>query len=333
MLSFNEDKPTIALVVPTGIGASIGGFAGDASQVARMFAKDFNVIVNPNVVNAACFSGISDNMLYTEGWALTELFKGNLSLKPSSNNKIGVIFDKAISQGVLNVHINTINAVKTIYGIDVIGYEITDEDCGIKFFNTEAGVSSGSVFNNKTMVDAGKKLIDKGADVLAVVCKFEETPDDNYQNGEGVDIVGGIEAIISHYLTRELKVPVVHSPAFEDITITTDLVDKRAASEYITPTFLPCLLMALPNTPLYSSERGEQYISIDNIKALILPHNSLGSSIVLNAIEKNVKVYAVQENKSILNITKGNLKKSVINNVIDYKECYNLLKEELYENK
>ena len=50
-----------------------------ASKVARMFAKDFNVIVNPHVVNAACFSGISDNMLYTEGWALTELFKGNFS--------------------------------------------------------------------------------------------------------------------------------------------------------------------------------------------------------------------------------------------------------------
>ena len=333
MLSFSEDKPTIAFVVPTGIGASVGGFAGDASQVARMFARDFNVIVNPNVVNAACFSGISENMLYTEGWALTELFKGNLSLKPSSNNKIGIIFDKAISRGVLNVHINTINAVKTIYGIDVVGYEITDEDSGIKFFNTEIGVSSGSVFNNKTMVEAGKKLIDKGADVLAVVCKFEEALDDSYQNGEGVDIVGGIEAIISHYLTRELKVPVVHAPAFEDITITTDLVDKRAASEYITPTFLPCLLIALPNAPLYLFEKGEQYINIDKVKALILPYNSLGSSIVLNAIEKNVKVYAVQENKSVLGITKENLKKSVIKNVIDYKECYNLLKEELYENR
>ena len=333
MLSFSEEKQTIALVVPTGVGASIGGFAGDASKIAKMFAKDFNVIVNPNVVNAACFSGISANMLYTEGWALTELFKGNLSLKPSENNKIGIIFDKAISQAVLNVHINTINAVKTIYDVDIVGYEITEEDCGITFFNTEVGISSGSVMNNKTMVEAGKKLIKRGAEVLAVVCKFEEAPDDNYQNGDGVDIVGGIEAIISHYLTRELKVPVVHAPAFEDITITTDLVDYRAASEYITPTFLPCLLMALPNAPLYLFEKVEQYINIDKIKALILPYNSLGSSIVLNAIEKGVKVYAVRENKSILKMTKENLKKSDIQEVIDYKECYNLLKEELYEKK
>ena len=78
MLNYNYDntKPLVALVVPTGIGASIGGYAGDASQIARMFAKDFNVIVNPNVVNAACFSGISENMLYTEGFAINEFFKG-----------------------------------------------------------------------------------------------------------------------------------------------------------------------------------------------------------------------------------------------------------------
>ena len=125
MWSFDRQKPLIAFVVPTGIGASVGGYAGDASNYARKFTKDFNVIVNPNVVNAACFSGIGNNMLYTEGWSLSEFIKGNLFLKPSEHNKIGVLFDKGISKGIINVHINTINAVKTVYGIDVIGYEIT----------------------------------------------------------------------------------------------------------------------------------------------------------------------------------------------------------------
>lgn len=331
MLSFDEKKETIAMVVPTGIGACIGGFAGDASLTAKMFARDFNVILNPNVVNAACFTGISDNMLYTEGSTLTELFKGNLGLIPSENNKIGIIFDKGIFQGVLNVHINTMNAVKTIYGVNVIGYEITDKPCGVEFFNTQSGVSSGSVLNPETMAEAGRKLIEKGANVLAVVCKFDEAPDDNYQDGEGVDIVGGVEAIISHYLTRTLKVPVVHSPAFEDITITTDIVDPRAAAEYITPTFLPCLLIALKNAPLFSFEKVEQYISRKDVKALIMPYNALGSSIVFNAIKNNIKVYAVRENKSVLNITKENLKCNDIIEVSTYEECYKLLKENLYE--
>ncbi len=327
MSNYDKTKPLIALIVPTGIGASIGGYAGDASQTAQMFAKDFNVIVNPNVVNAACFSGITENMLYTEGWAFTQFMKGNLNLIPSENNKIGVIFDKSISQGILNVHINTINAVKTVYGIDVIGYEITEEPCNIEFYNTESGISSGSVINNKTLIQAGKKLIETGAEVLAVVCKFDEPPEDNYKNGDDVDIVGGVEAIISHYLTRELQVPVVHAPAFENITITQDLVDKKAAAEYITPTFLPCLLMALKNAPLFSYENRALYsICRENLQAVIMPYNSLGSSIVLDAIKAKISVYAVKENSSVLNITKDKIKKTNIIEIETYNECLNIIK-------
>lgn len=329
MLNYDKTKPLIAFVVPTGIGASIGGFAGDASQVARMFAKEFNVIVNPNVVNAACFSGITDGMLYTEGYALSEFFKGNFALVPSQNNKIGVIFDRGISQGVINVHINTMNAVKTIYGSNIIGYEITEKPCCVSFYNTKTGNSTGNILNNETLVRAGRKLLKKGANVIAVVCKFDETPEDDYINGNGVDIVGGIEAVISHYLTRELKVPVVHSPAFEDISITKNIVSPKSAAEYITPTFLPCLLIALKNAPLYSWQNVEQYIYINNLKALIMPYNSLGSSIVLNAIDKNVKVYAIKENCSILNISKEIIKKDEINEISTYEECFKLLKENL----
>ena len=327
MSNYDNSKPLIAMVVPTGIGASIGGFAGDASQVAKMFAKDFNVIVNPNVVNAACFSGISENMLYTEGWTLSQFFKGNLSLIPSANNKIGVIFDSGISKRVLNVHINTINAVKTVYGTNIVDYEITDEPCEVKFYNTDTGISSGSVLNHKTMVDAGKKLLEKGANVLAVVCKFEEPPEDNYKDGNDVDIVGGVEAVISHYLTRELKVPVVHSPAFEDITIKTDIISPKVAAEYITPTFLPCILLGLDKAPLFSSKKVEHSIYIDKLKALIMPYNALGSSIVIDAIERGIKVFAIKENSSILKISKEIIKKNGIIEVTTYSECREKLKE------
>ncbi len=327
MLSYNKEKPLIAFVVPTGIGASIGGFAGDASLVARNFAKDFNVIVNPNVVNAACFSGITDNMLYVEGWTLSQFMKGNLGLIPSVNNKVGVIFDKGISQGVINVHINTINAVKTVYGVDIIGYEITEEPCKVEFYNTESGISSGSVLDNKTLLKAGEKLLKRGAETIAVVCKFEEPPEDNYQNGEGVDIVGGVEAVISHYLTRELKVPVAHSPAFEDITISKEIVDPKAAAEYITPTFLPCILIGLGNAPLISYKKVEHYIGVESLKALIMPYNALGSSIVFDAISKGVNVYAVKENSSVLNITKNIINKDDIIEVNTYKECLKMIEE------
>lgn len=315
------------LVVPTGIGASIGGFAGDAGVFARKIANNFPIIVNPNVVNAACFSAISDNMLYTEGYTLTEFFKGNFSLKPSHNNKIGVIFDKAISKNVLNIHINTINAVKTVYGIDIIGYEISKEEAGVEFFTTESGISLGRVTNPDTLVQAGQKLIERGARAVAAVCKFDEPEEDNYSNGESVDVVGGAEAIISHYLTKKLLVPVVHAPAFEDYSIKPDLVHPKAAAEYITPTFLPCLLTGLNNAPLIIPEKNDNFVTIDDVNALIMPCNSLGASIVTNALNKGIIVIGIKENNTVLNadMFKLGLKNDIIE-LQDYDSCIEYLK-------
>lgn len=249
MKQTKQNKKTGAFIIPTGIGASIGGYAGDASIWARKFAEFSRLIVNPNVVNAACFSGITDNMLYVEGYSLDEFFKGNIDLIPSKNNKIGVVFDKNISQDVLNIHINTINAVKTVYGIDII-YEITQEPVNVGFFIDESGVSTGKVSNIEQLLFSAENLLQKGADAIAVVCKFDnDNENENYENGTGVDPIGGAEAIISHYLSKELKVPVAHAPAFEDFSISTKIVNPKASAEYITPTFLPCILIGLAQAP------------------------------------------------------------------------------------
>ncbi|MDO5304003.1 MAG: DUF3326 domain-containing protein [bacterium] len=323
----SKNKDYSIFIVPTGIGANIGGFAGDAGAFARKISKEFPLIVNPNVVNAACFSAITENMLYTEGYTITEFLKGNISLIPSKDNKIGVIFDKAISQDVLNIHINTINAVKTVYGINVIGWEISDEKVGVDFFTTESGISTGGVKNTKTLIEAGKKLLARGANVLAVVCKFDEPEEDGYADGECVDVVGGAEAIISHCLTKELGVPTVHAPAFEDYAIKPDIVHPKAAAEYITPTFLPCLLLGLQNAPLIKKGLDEKYITVNNVKTLIMPKNSLGSSIVTNAIEKGIIVLSVEENSTVLNVTAENLGISdKVISVKNYEECLNFLR-------
>ena len=82
---------TGVFIIPTGIGASIGGFAGDASKWARKISKKCKLIVNPNVVNAACFSGITENMLYVEGFTLDSFFRGECCLEESNNNKKDIV--------------------------------------------------------------------------------------------------------------------------------------------------------------------------------------------------------------------------------------------------
>lgn len=324
----NNNEKLGAFIVPTGIGASIGGYAGDASGWARKFSKECKLIVNPNVVNAGCFSGITENMFYVEGYSIDEFFKGNLFLKPSCNNKIGIVFDKAIPEDVLNVHINTMNAVKTVYGVDITGYEITDAPAGVEFvLDVKNGISNGNLLNPQTLLMASKKLLDRGADAIAIVCLFEDPEDLNeeYANGSGTDPVGGVEAIISHYISRELKVPCAHSPAFEDYSISSEIVNPKSSAEYITPTFLPCILLGLSQAPLLSKYNG---ISIDELDFLVMPYDALGSVPVFEALKRNIQIFAVKENSTALDITNEKLFKSdKIIEAATYQECLNLLKQ------
>lgn len=315
-----------AFIVPTGIGASVGGYAGDASVWARKFASVSKLIVNPNVVNAGCFSGITDNMFYVEGYSLDAFFKGEINLVPSNSNKIGVVFDSAIPKDVLNVHINTINAVKCVYGVDVIGYELTKQDVGVEFKMEDNGISTGSVRNIESLLEACKKMISKGADALALVCMFDDPEDYNsdYANGQGTDPVGGVEAVLSHFISKELKVPCAHSPAFADYQINSDLVDGKSASEYITPTFLPCVLLGLNNAPKFSNKGG---ISIKELDYLVMPYNSLGCAPVFQSVKNNIKIYAVKENITALNVTSDTLGLNPYITVVDtYNECLNSVK-------
>lgn len=313
-----------AFIVPTGIGASIGGFAGDASPYAKKFNKISKLIVNPNVVNAGGFSGIDSNMLYIEGYSLDEFFKGKIGLKESSNNKIGIIIDKALPEDVLNVHINTINAVNAVYGIDCTEIEITEEEVGVEFFVNKQGISMGSVKNIETLKKAGENLLKRGCEALAIVCLFDDETSEDYENGIGVDPIGGVEAIISHYISRELKVPCAHSPAFRDYSISSKIVNKKASSEYITPTFLPCILIGLNNAPKLTNDGN---ITIENLDYLVMPANALGAIPVFEAIKRNIKVFAIEENVTLLNVTNESIHATCGINIIDtYDNCLEQIK-------
>jgi len=313
-----------ACIIPTGVGASIGGFAGDASPYINLLSKVCPIITNPNSVNAAVFSGINDNILYTEGYSLDLFFKKEIALRPSKFNKIGIIFDKEIPQDVLNVHINTINAVKSTYGINFAGYEITQTPVGVNFELSSTNISTGKIKNPNTIIQAAEKLINRGAEAIATVCYFDTPEDDeNYSCGSGIDPVGGAEAIISHIISRKFNIPTAHAPAFDgnSLLISPKIVDKRASAEYITPTFLPCIMLGLYNAPkiIDIKHKSSDDIDLNSLKALVLPHNALGGIPSLMALEKNIPIIAVTDNNTTLNITP---KKMNIENKIIYAKNY-----------
>jgi len=80
---------TSVLIVPTGVGAAVGGFAGDALPVARTLAAvSDRVISHPNVLNAAMLYWPMPNTLYVEGYALDRFAEGSWALQPVHQNKV-----------------------------------------------------------------------------------------------------------------------------------------------------------------------------------------------------------------------------------------------------
>ena len=92
------DRPyTVALIVPTGIGATIGGYAGDALPIARAISAIADVtITHPNVLNGAQLYWPMDSTLYVEGYGLDQVAAGRWALRPVHQNPITLILDAGI---------------------------------------------------------------------------------------------------------------------------------------------------------------------------------------------------------------------------------------------
>lgn len=319
-------KPIVAISIPTGIGATIGGYAGDFGYIAREFSKFFHVVINPNSVNGGILSAINYDMSYLEGFLFDEFLKGGISITPKQpyeTNKIGVIFDSAIPKNIINVHLNTINALKMVQGIETVAIEYTNKPVGVEL-EIQNGISVGKLNNPNVLLEAAKKLITKGAEAIAVVCYFgEDSEDENYETGQGIDPIGGIEAVISHLIAKEFKIPTAHSPAFEDIDISFKLENPKVSSELISSTYLPCIMQGLSIAPkIGKSEK----ITNKDVKYLIVPNDALGSSAVLSSIKNNTKVITVN-NKTTLDVTAQKLNFKPWANFESYEECLALIKK------
>ena len=88
--------PTLMLV-PTGIGCDIGGFAGDALPSARLLAGASGcLITHPNVMNGAALYWSDPRIHYVEGYGLDRFAVGDWALRPVRRQRIGLVLDAGI---------------------------------------------------------------------------------------------------------------------------------------------------------------------------------------------------------------------------------------------
>ncbi len=113
-------KPFVVVsIIPTGVRAEIGGFAGDATPSVNLLATACDyLVVNPNSVTASDLYYARDNVLYLEGNLICHLLLGHITLIPETRTNIAVIIEKTQEKFLNNV-LNAINALRTVGGINI----------------------------------------------------------------------------------------------------------------------------------------------------------------------------------------------------------------------
>jgi len=311
-------------VVPTGLGAQIGGYGGDATPATNLLASVCDLLItHPNVVNAADLMEARANIVYTEGKMLDDLMRGRIALRMCRRNRLGIVIDRnvveppaeAVAMGArneLNRVLNAVNAVRAVNGVEVIGYRVTAAPIGARAVLAETGASHGNIENVDTLLTAAQALIQAGAEAIAVVTRIldiTEEMEKYYSQKGGPDPIGGIEAILSHLIVAECGVPAAHAPAnatdlgaFDNVD---EITDPRLAAELISHTFMPCILQGLARAPRIIPLAAVQQndIVVDQINAVVAPVNALGGIPMLEGVRRRIPVIAIKENQTILDVT------------------------------
>lgn len=307
----NQRPYTVILIVPTGIGAAIGGYAGDALPVARAIAQVADrLITHPNVLNGAQLYWPLPNAFYVEGYGLDQFAAGNWGLRPTHQNRVGLILDQGISPDLRSRQLQAADATRATLGLNLTEYVVTDAPLEVELRLSDSSSSWGTIENPDSLLRAAKVLIDKaGAEAIAVVARFPDDIDSealqSYRHGQGVDPLAGAEAIISHLVVRTFQIPCAHSPALLPLPLDVHL-SPRSAAEELGYTFLPSVLVGLSRAPRFITQANRPQPSdlwSEQVDAVVIPATACGSSAVLSLSHAGVQIIAVRENQTLMQVS------------------------------
>lgn len=299
---------TVVLIVPTGIGASIGGYAGDALPVARAIAQVCDrLITHPNVLNGAQLYWNLPNALYVEGYGLDKFAAGCWGLQPVHQNRVGLILDQGIEPDLRLRHLQAADATRATLGLNLTDYVITDAPLNVELRTAPSGASWGTIGNPDSLLRSAEVLIQQAkAEAIAVVARF---PDDlgsealeAYRQGQGVDPLAGAEAVISHLIVRTFQIPCAHAPALMPLPLEPTL-SPRSAAEELGYTFLPCVLVGLSRAPQFQVKRRQPgAIWAEDVDAVVIPASACGGSALLSLSQLRTQIIAVEDNQTSMQV-------------------------------
>jgi hypothetical protein len=279
------------LIIPTGVGAAIGGNAGDGNPVAKLLSNCCdNLITHPNVVNAADINEMTENTLYVEGSLLDRFLAGYINLRKVISNRMLVVANPPVTEET----INAVSAARATIGIKADILELNEPLRMIAQITTKG--ATGQAYGIPELIEQ-VRFCQFDALAIHTPIEVERNIALNYYRNGGINPWGGIEAKVSREIANALNKPVAHAPLEntdpndkELFLIFQQVVQPRIAAEAISNCYLHCVLKGLHRAP-----RIGYGLCFSDVAALISPYRCWGRPHI--GCKKNgIPVITVREN-------------------------------------
>jgi hypothetical protein len=283
----------VAMIIPTGIGCSIGGHAGDANPAARMLASVVdNLLLHPNAVNASDLNEMTDNSWYIEGSILDRFLDGQFFLKRPRSNRILIVCNDAMEPAT----VNSANASMKTLGTDIRVIQLDTELKMVGYLKDDH--AAGDITGVDELIS---QIRPYDFDALAIHTKVDVEVDTamNYLHCGGINPYGAVEARLSRYVADHIDKPVAHAPVEELEEPYLGIVDPRMAASTISACYLNSVLKGLHRSPQIYWEQRLGALHARDIEAMVAPANCYGLA-HLACKKMNIPVIGVQDNRTTL---------------------------------
>ncbi|MBV9163201.1 MAG: DUF3326 domain-containing protein [Pseudonocardiales bacterium] len=296
-------------VVPTGIRAEIGGFAGDATPATNLLASTCDYLVtHPNAVTASDLYWARDNVLYLEGNLLSRFLIGQIDLLPKQTRRLGVLVDKPHSQDLLNNVINAVHACRTVGGLAIDPVWVSKKSLRGRTFYSDSGRALGDVAGLDAVFDIVREA-ERCVDALAITSEIDvsqELRNDYYSGKPVANPWGGVEALLTHAVTTMSSLPVAHAPmltAWENTRVE-GTIDPRDGAEVISMTYFCSVLRGLSAAPQPllangPTVPGSARLTLEDVGAIVLPASAVGGIPTFAGLAQQIPLILVTENSTL----------------------------------
>jgi len=302
----------VVFLVPTGIGAEIGGHSGDSGPVAKLLASGCDTLItHPNVGNAADINELPANTLYVEGSVIADLLMGSIELRPTRSNRLLVLMERHPDPWFMDATVNMASAARAAAGFNIQEVVVLNRNFSMSSVYAPSGRAAGEVSGLESVFNSLDRR--QGQFDAVAIASLIKVPSSYHQDyfADTDDLMvnpwGGVEAMLTHTLSRKYRVPTAHAPMMTSRKVQTldfGIVDPRKAAEPVSCTYLFSVLKGLQRSPSIcaagSHARSSGSIGVESIHCLVIPEGCVGLP-TLAALAQHIPIVAVRGNLNCMN--------------------------------